>query len=264
MELVRLEEQTRAQRRHGRRSWQLPKQSHNRGSRRVEWSERKRRGLGERGRAGDRQAGAPGHGGHLQVPAWYLRALTLCLWAVNVRTCSPVSASQHLTVLSALPEYTCWFTSCGGGRGGGTVGPGHSRPAQKPLQTSLCNRGGARAGLSRETVDGPEMPLPGGPTRPPTLAPEVMLPTPYPLCRAVGVRRACRHRADLAADPHWPLALCQVTDYSQSFTHSEDQARPLLVGLRPNQAALSTLTVGARKCRLPLPLPPSPPPGVSR
>lgn len=49
--------------------------------------------------------------GHLQVPAWYLRALTLCLWAVNVRTCSPVSASQHLTVLSALPEYTCRFAS---------------------------------------------------------------------------------------------------------------------------------------------------------
>lgn len=49
--------------------------------------------------------------GHLQVPAWYLRALTLCLWAGNVRTHSPVSASQHLTVLSALPEYTCWFTS---------------------------------------------------------------------------------------------------------------------------------------------------------
>lgn len=53
------------------------------------------------------------------MPAWYLRALTLCLWAVNVRTRSPVSASQHLTVLSALPEYTCRFTSCGQGEGGG-------------------------------------------------------------------------------------------------------------------------------------------------
>ena len=50
---------------------------------------------------------------HLQVPAWYLRALTLCLWAANVRTRSPVSASQHLTVLSALPEYTCRLTSWG-------------------------------------------------------------------------------------------------------------------------------------------------------
>ena len=67
--------------------------------------------------------GGPGQGGegqeqgHLQVPAWYLRALTLCLWAANVRTRSPVSASQHLTVLSALPEYTCRFASWGAGRG---------------------------------------------------------------------------------------------------------------------------------------------------
>lgn len=53
--------------------------------------------------------------GHLQVPAWYFRVLTLRLWAVNVRTRSPVSISQHLAVLSALPEYTCWFTSWGGG-----------------------------------------------------------------------------------------------------------------------------------------------------
>lgn len=51
------------------------------------------------------------------MPAWYLRALTLCRWAANVRTRSPVSASQHLTVLSALPEYTCRFTSCGGAGG---------------------------------------------------------------------------------------------------------------------------------------------------
>lgn len=62
--------------------------------------------------------GTAGDKGHLQVPAWYLRALTLCPWAANVRTRSPVSASQHLTVLSALPEYTCRFTSWGeGGEG---------------------------------------------------------------------------------------------------------------------------------------------------
>lgn len=48
---------------------------------------------------------------HLRVPAWYLRALTLCLWAEKVRTCSPLSACQHLTVLSALPEYTRPSTS---------------------------------------------------------------------------------------------------------------------------------------------------------
>lgn len=49
---------------------------------------------------------------HLQVPAWYLRALTLCLCAGKVRTLSPVSASQHLTVLSALPEYRSRSVSC--------------------------------------------------------------------------------------------------------------------------------------------------------
>lgn len=90
--------------------------------------------------------------------------------------------------------------------GGGKVGTGHSGPAQKPLQTSVCKQGGARAGLSGETVDEPEMPLPGGPTRSPTLVPEVMLPTSHLLCRAVGVRRACRHQTDPAAEPHWPLA----------------------------------------------------------
>lgn len=65
------------------------------------------------------------------MPAWYLRALTLCLCAVNVRTRSPVSASQHLTVLSALPEYTCWFASWGG-RGGrfGSWG-GAGRPVRE-------------------------------------------------------------------------------------------------------------------------------------
>lgn len=65
------------------------------------------------GRGDDRERGGganwSGVGGarteDLQVPAWYLRALTLCLWAGNVRTLSPVSASQHLTVRSALPEY---------------------------------------------------------------------------------------------------------------------------------------------------------------
>lgn len=67
-----------------------------------------REGLGS-GVAGRQTAG--GAGSHLQVPAWYLRVLTLCLWAGNVRTHSPESASQHLTVLSALPEYTCWSTS---------------------------------------------------------------------------------------------------------------------------------------------------------
>lgn len=50
--------------------------------------------------------------GHLHVPAWYLRALTLCLCAGNVRTLSPVSASQHLTVLSALPVYKSRSMSC--------------------------------------------------------------------------------------------------------------------------------------------------------
>lgn len=50
--------------------------------------------------------------GHLHVPAWYLRALTLCLCAGNVRTLSPVSASQHLTVLSALPVYKSRSVSC--------------------------------------------------------------------------------------------------------------------------------------------------------
>lgn len=81
------------------------------------------RGLGESGCAAGRgvkgtgRLGLRGGRGHLQVPAWYLRALTLCLWAANVRTRSPVSASQHLTVLSALPEYTCRFTSWGGGGG---------------------------------------------------------------------------------------------------------------------------------------------------
>lgn len=49
---------------------------------------------------------------HLQVPEWYLRALTLCLCAGKVRTISPVSASQHLTVLSALPEYRSRSVSC--------------------------------------------------------------------------------------------------------------------------------------------------------
>lgn len=195
------------------------------------------------------------------MPAWYLRALTLCLWAVNVRTRSPVSASQHLTVLSALPEYTCWFTSCGGGRGGGTVGPGHSRPAQKPLQTSLCNRGGACAALSGETVDGPEMPLPGGPTRRPLWRLRSCCPPPTPSAgewgsgRLAGVRQTW---LQILIGP-WPFAKALTT--LSSFTHSEDHASPLLVGLRPNHAALSTLTAGARKCRLPL-LPS--PPGVSR
>lgn len=104
-------------------------------------------------------------------------------------------------------------------------------------------------------MDGPEMPLPGGPTRPPALAPEVMLPTPHPLCRAVGVRQTW---LQILTGP-WPFAKALTT--LSSFTHSEDHASPLLVGLRPNHAALSTLTAGARKCRLPL-LPS--PPGVSR
>lgn len=47
-----------------------------------------------------------------KVPAWYLRALTPCLCAGNVRTLSPVSASQHLTVLSALPVYKSRSVSC--------------------------------------------------------------------------------------------------------------------------------------------------------
>lgn len=75
------------------------------------------------------------------MPAWYLRALTLCLCAVNVRTRSPVSASQHLTVLSALPEYTCWFASWGG-RGGRFASWGG---AGRSAQTLMPARGGSDA-----------------------------------------------------------------------------------------------------------------------
>lgn len=72
------------------------------------------------------------------MPAWYLRALTLCLWAVNVRTRSPVSASQHLTVLSALPEYTCRFTSCeGGGVRGGGLAPDTAAGSEAPPNLSV-------------------------------------------------------------------------------------------------------------------------------
>lgn len=75
---------------------------------------------------------------------------------------------------------------------------------------------------------------PGGPTRSPTLVPEVMLPTPHLLCRAVGVRQACRHQTDLAAESHWPLALCQVTDSTLSrFTHSEAPPAPSSRGSDP-------------------------------
>lgn len=70
------------------------------------------------GASSEGQRGASRGRSHLRVPAWYLRALTLCRWAANVRTRSPVSASQHLTVLSALPEYTCLFTSWGRRREG--------------------------------------------------------------------------------------------------------------------------------------------------
>lgn len=145
--------------------------------------------------------------------------------------------------------------------GGGRLAPdtaGQLRSPSKPLYVS----GEGHVPVLVEKLDEPEMPLPGGPTRSPTLVPEVMLPTPHLLCRAVGVRRACRHQRDPAAEPLWPLALCQVTDSVLSrFTHSEDQASPFLMGLRPNHTALSTLTAGARKCRLPLP---ALPPGVSR
>ena len=133
----------RAQKRHGCHSWPPPKLSYSRGSRRIEWSQRKQRGLDEWACQGVRHDGTGRPGlwgawGHLQVPAWYLRALTLCLWAVNVRTRSPVSASQHLTVLSALPEYTCRFTSCGRGEGG-RLAPdtaGRLRSPSKPLCVS--------------------------------------------------------------------------------------------------------------------------------
>lgn len=75
------------------------------------------------------------------MPAWYLRALTLCLWAANVRTRSPVSASQHLTVLSALPEYTCRLTSWGRRKEGGSQTPpnwGSSRGRGAPLGRGMC------------------------------------------------------------------------------------------------------------------------------
>lgn len=80
---------------------------------------------------------------------------------------------------------------------------------------------------------------------------------PHLLCRAVGVRQACRHQTDLAAESHWPLALCQVLDSTLSrFTHSE-AASPFLAGLRPNYTALSTLTAGSQGSTVPLlPVPP--------
>lgn len=62
-------------------------------------------------KSGERRVWGRQGPGHLRVPAWYLRVLTLCLWAGNVRTQSPVSVSQHLTVLSALPEYRSRSTS---------------------------------------------------------------------------------------------------------------------------------------------------------
>lgn len=51
--------------------------------------------------------------GNLQIPAWYFKVLTLCLWALYVWIRSPVSTNQHFTVLSALPEYRWRFTSWG-------------------------------------------------------------------------------------------------------------------------------------------------------
>ena len=134
----------------------------------------------------------------------------------------------------------------GRGGGGGRVGTRHSGPAQKPLQTSLCKRGGARAGLSGETVGEPEMPLPGGPTRSPTLVPEVMLPTPTSSAgqwgsgRLAGIRQTWLQ----SLTGPWPFAKSLTT--LSRFTHSEDHASPFLVGLRPSYTALSTLTAGAR------------------
>lgn len=70
--------------------------------------------------------------GHLRVPAWYLRVLTLCLWAGKVHTCSPTSASQHLAVLSALPENRSRSTSCrrGGGQPARRAGLSRARAAE--------------------------------------------------------------------------------------------------------------------------------------
>lgn len=58
-----------------------------------------------------RQGIAEHRKGNLQIPAWYFKVLTLCLWALYVWIRSPVSTNQHFTVLSALPEYKCRFTS---------------------------------------------------------------------------------------------------------------------------------------------------------
>ena len=62
--------------------------------------------------------------------------------------------------------------------GGGRLAPdtaGQLRSPSKPL----CVSGEGHVQVLVEKLDEPEMPLPGGPTRSPTLVPEVMLPTPH-------------------------------------------------------------------------------------
>lgn len=117
------------------------------------------------------------------MPAWYLRALTLCRCAANVRTHSPVSASQHLTVLSALPEYTCRFTSWGRRREGG-AGPGLlPQQVTRIPQTTPCGGRGARARHWEPWTSGED---PAGGTHP-TAHPRIL-----PLCPRPRPRRLPR------------------------------------------------------------------------
>lgn len=135
---------------------------------------------------------------------------------------------------------------------------GRLRSPSKPL----CVTGEGHVQLLVEKLwTGQKCPCPGVPPGRPLWRLRSCCPPPTPSAgqwgsgRLAGVRQTW---LQILTGP-WPFAKALTT--LSSFTHSEDHASPLLVGLRPNHAALSTLTAGARKCRLPL-LPS--PPGVSR
>lgn len=91
---------------------------------------------------------------------------------------------------------------------------------RSPPQTSLCNAGGARAGLGGETEAQPESPLPAHRTGLPTPVPSVWLPS-LPR-RAVWLR-------DPASDLDGPLAKSLTLLSPASATDKEPV--PLLLGL---------------------------------